>query len=230
MTNSTSPSLTKASNDLNSFSFGSNTNGFNLKKCTKNDSNKNSNDFGLESIDWAILNDTNSRFSRDDNQWITKLNKEFCWNINKLTEMVLLNSSKQYSNDNINNSASSYMPSNCNINVNNFGMNNMSNKIPRKIVGNNSGAQQTSPNLQPHPSVVNKFYTINQPAHQQQQQQQQQNLMNLEFKGHQINNQQKLNNNLVYQQNYNQQFNLQNNRSFGRIITNNRGYPQRVQC
>lgn len=85
MNNSTSPNLTKASNDFNSFSFGNNTNnsGFNLKKCTKNDSIKQSNDFGLESIDWAVLNDTNSRFSRDDNQWITKLNKELCWNITK---------------------------------------------------------------------------------------------------------------------------------------------------
>ena len=244
---SSSPSLTKASPDLNSFSFGNNMNKFN-KNETANNKQIKTEDFlglGLEN-----LTEQNQRYllARDDGQWMTKLNKEFFWNINKLTEMVLLstkfNETANSNSSTINGALANNfnLPSSCNINVNNtnsnlnssnYGMNNnnMNNKLPRKIVGNSLSTplvsinqQQTSPNMQQHPSVVNKYYSMNQPI-----QQQQQNMMTFNNNNQQ---QQPKMNNLVYQQNYNnQQFNLNsNNRTFGRIITNNRGYPQRVQC
>ncbi len=263
-----SPCLLSKTSEVSSFSFGSapalSTNGMlnlnNSKKPTKYDLSMQANssgDFmnmngGENSIDWSLLSDTSRYMSssvhqaaKDETlQWLLKMNKEFYWNIKKLTEMTMM---ANYSKMNVSTESSftnSALPtnclssSNCNINVNNnanFGMNNNMNKMSRKLGGNHSlqmpisnGQRQTvSPNMQPHPAVVNKYFSMNQ---QQPQQQQPNNLM---YHPIQQQQQQKLNNNLSYQQsNYNQQFNSNNTNSriFGRIITNNRGYTQRVQC
>jgi hypothetical protein len=48
----------------------------------------------LIDIDWTVLENAQRFLLRDDSVWINKLNKEFWWNVNKLTDMVLIESFK----------------------------------------------------------------------------------------------------------------------------------------
>jgi hypothetical protein len=141
----------------------------------------------VDDINWNVLQTVDKQLlSHDDIVWMSKLNKELCWNISKLTEIAIVNSSR--------------------LKQTNTGPLNP-NRLPRKQpffnANNNSYANiNASANGNNHmPMVMNSNGSPNQ-----------------KFMSTSINK----NSNHVYQQ-YN--FN-NNNRIFGRILTNSYGLPQ----
>jgi len=177
---------------------------YQLQQCNnikfQNDVNNNNNNIYTESnINWSfILNNETKHHFNNNKEEHCQYTKEFYWNINKISELVLANNNNntKYFNENI--QTGNYLPPSNNMTFN-FGMNtnngfNNSNKLTRKIVGNNLSQMNNNP------VVNNKFFTNNQVFYQQ-------------------NNY--LNQNKIFQpqHNYNQQLNY-----CGRA--NNRGYPQ----
>ena len=178
-------------------------------------------------IDWSILNNPERCLqNKDDLQWVGKLNKELWWNVNKLVEMVLMKNSIRIENQMQPVIVQNQIPLN---NVNN-NINNSNFRPQRKVIGNNQVLMPVNnPAISPNNHMLNKYYPsqiqtpnpqFNQSIPQQlpQQQQQQQQLQKPP---------QFPQNNYINQQQQQQQY--QNSRMFGRVITNNRGFAQRIQ-
>ena len=178
-------------------------------------------------IDWSILNNPERCLqNKDDLQWVGKLNKELWWNVNKLVEMVLMKNSIRIENQMQPVIVQNQIPLN---NVNN-NINNNNFRPQRKVIGNNQVLMPVNnPAISPNNHMSNKYYPsqiqtpnpqFNQSIPQQlpQQQQQQQQLQKPP---------QFPQNNYINQQQQQQQY--QNSRMFGRVITNNRGFAQRIQ-
>ena len=132
-------------------------------------------------IDWNILNNSEVYLNqnREDFKWISKLNKEFWWNMNKLVEI------NQKLNEAIKSSHSSFNNSKLNL-------------MPKQHVP--VAARKTAHPLQPQQALGPYMHNLNAMTNM--------NGFNYNYNG----SQQQL-----------------NSRVFGRVITNNRGFSQRIQ-
>jgi proteasome assembly chaperone (PAC2) family protein len=51
-------------------------------------------------IDWNVLENPSQYLLKDDSIWINKNNKEFYWNINKLTDLIIITRDNNNNNNN----------------------------------------------------------------------------------------------------------------------------------